>query len=170
MAKFVKRNATSGRYEEESGVTVSAGAGDVGKIPQFDANGKLDISVLPSGIGAETQAAVATEALSAGDWVNIFNNAGTKSVRKANGSSPGLEANGYVQASFANAASATIFTDGANTALTGLTAGAQYYLSATAGLGTLAPLTAAGNIHQPLGKASSATSLVFEHFEPLTLA
>jgi hypothetical protein len=170
MAKFIKRNAANGRYEEESGVTVSAGAGDVGKFPQFDATGKLDASVLPSGIGAETEAAVATEALAAGDLVNTFDNAGTKGVRKANGSSPGLEATGYVLAAFAAAATATVFTDGANTARTGLTAGATYYLGATAGSITLTPLSTAGQIHQRVGKASSATSLVFEHFDAITLA
>jgi hypothetical protein len=170
MAKFIKRNATNGRYEEESGVTVSSGAADVGKFPQFDATGKLDASVLPSGIGAETEAAVATEALAAGDLVNTFDNAGTKGVRKANGSSPGLEATGYVLAAFAAAATATVFTDGANTARTGLTAGATYYLGATAGSITLTPLSTAGQVHQRVGKASSATSLVFEHFDAITLA
>ena len=170
MAKFLKRNATTGRTEEESGVTTSAGAGDVGKLPQLDATGKLDPSLMPSGIGAESESATATEALAAGDFVNIYDAAGTKSVRKADGTTPGKEANGYVLAAFANAAVATVFTDGANTQRTGLTAGSTYYLSVTAGGVTLVPLTTAGHIHQKLGKASTATSLVFEHFEPITLA
>lgn len=170
MAKFLKRNSTTGRTEEESGVTTSAGAGDVGKLPQLDATGKLDTSLMPSGIGAETESALCTEALVAGDFVNTYDNAGTKSVRKADGTSPGKEASGYVLAAFANAATATIYTDGANNQRTGLTAGAIYYLSATPGGVTTAPLTAAGQIHQKLGKASTTTSLVFEHFEPITLA
>jgi hypothetical protein len=170
MAKFIKRNSTTGRYEEESGVTVSAGAADVGKVPQFDSNGKLDASVLPSGIGAETEAAIASEALAAGDFVNTYDNAGTKNVRKANGSTPGLEATGYVLSAFASAASATVYTDGSNTGRTGLVAGSTYYLGATAGSVSLTPLVTSGQIHQRLGKASSATSIVFEHFDSLTLA
>lgn len=170
MATLLRRNSTTGRIEEERGVTVSAGSGDVGKFPQFDANGKLDVSVLPSGIGAESESAVASEALAAGVFVNTFDNAGTKSVRMANGSTPGLEANGYVTSAFAAAATATVFTDGANTSRSGLTPGATYYLGATAGSVTLVPLTTAGQIHQKIGKASSATSIVFEHFDPITLA
>ena len=170
MAKFITRNNSTGRLEEQSGVTTSAGAGDVGKLPQLDATGKLDTSLLPSGIGAESEAATCTEALAAGDFVNIYDNAGAKSVRKADGSTAGKEANGYVLSAFANAAVATVFTDGANTQRTGLTAGVAYYLSATPGGVTTTPLTTAGHVHQKLGKASSATSIVFEHFDPITLA
>lgn len=170
MAKFLKRNSTNGNIEEESGVTTSAGAGDVGKIPQLDAAGKLDQSLMPSGIGAETQTATATEALAAGDFVNIYDAAGTKSVRKADGSSVGKPADGYVLAAFANAAVATIYTDGLNTQRTGLTGGLTYYLAATPGAVTTTPLTGAGQVHQKLGKASSATAIVFEHSDPITLA
>jgi hypothetical protein len=170
MAKFITRNATTGRQEEQSGVVVSAGAGDVGKIPQFDATGKLDVSVLPSGVGAETESAICTEALAAGDFVNVYDNAGTKSVRKADGTAAGKEASGFVLSAFASAATATVYTDGANTQRTGLTAGSIYFLSATAGSVTLVPLSTSGQIHQKLGKASSATSIVFEHFDPITLA
>lgn len=170
MAKYIKRNPTTGRLEEESGVTVSAGAGDVGKLPQFDATGKLDISVLPSGIGSETESATASENLSAGDFVNIFDNTGTKNVRKANGSTPGLEANGYVLSAFTSGAVATIYTDGANTSRTGLTAGVTYYLAATAGGVTATPLSTTGQIHQKIGKASTSTSLIFIDSDPITLA
>lgn len=170
MAKFLTRNSTTGRTEENSGVTTSAGAGDVGKLPQLDATGKLDTSVMPSGIGAESESATATEPLSAGDFVNIYDNVGVKSVRKADGTTPGKEANGFVLAAFASSAAATVFTDGANTQRTGLIGGTTYYLSATAGGLTISPLTTTGHIHQKLGKASSATSLIFEHFDPITLA
>lgn len=169
MAKFITRNSGTGRLEEQSGVTTSAGAGDVGKIPQLDAAGKLDASVMPSGIGAETESATATEALVAGDFVNIYDAAGTKSVRKADGSSAGKEANGYVLSAFASSAVATIYTDGSNNQRSGLTAGVTYYLAATPGGVTTTPLTTTGHVHQKLGKASTPTSLVFEHFDPITL-
>jgi hypothetical protein len=170
MAKFLTRNATTGRTEEQSGVTTSAGAGDVGKIPQLDAAGKLDTSVMPSGIGAETESATASEALTAGNFVNIYDNVGVKSVRRADATTAGKEANGFVLTSFASSATATIYTDGSNNQLTGLTPGVSYYLSNTPGGTILTPLTGVGQVHQKLGKASTATSLIFEHFEPITLA
>jgi hypothetical protein len=168
MAKFLKRNATSGQVEEESGVVTSAGAGDVGKLPQLDAAGKLDQSVMPSGIGAETQSATATEALVAGDFVNIYDNAGTKSIRKADKSN-GRRADGYVIAAVANAAVGTVYTDGMNTSRTGLTAGAIYYLDTTGNV-TLTPATTAGHLHQEIGKAVTTTALIFERGTTILLA
>lgn len=160
MAKFLKRNPSSGQVEEESGLNTSAGAGDVGKIPQLDATGKLDVSFMPSGVGAETQSAVASEALTAGDFVNIWDNAGTKSMRKADKSN-GRRADGYVLASVSISASGTVYTDGVNTSRTGLTGGAIYYLD-TAGNITTTPASTAGHTHQEIGKAVSATAVMFE--------
>lgn len=170
MSKFITRNPNSGRLEEAQAAAVSAGASDAGRIPKLDASGKLDQSLMPSGLGSETQAAVATEALSAGDFVNIYDNAGTKAVRKADASTAGKEANGFVIASVAISASATVYTDGANTQMTGLVAGRVYFLGSTPGSVTSTPLTAAGQIHQRLGVAATTTSLVFEHYDPITLA
>ena len=72
-------------YEVE-GTVVSAGAGNAGDIPALDATGKLDMSVMPNGIGADTAIIEASESLTAGDFVNIYNNTGTAIVRKADAS------------------------------------------------------------------------------------
>lgn len=59
---------------------ISAGAADSGKLPQLDATGRVDSSVLPVGIGADTAAIVASEILAAGDLINVWNNVGVANV------------------------------------------------------------------------------------------
>lgn len=142
----------------------SAGVADAGKIIATNDQGKLDESLLPTGIGANTVPLPATEALAAGSFVNVFANAGVASVRLADNTN-GRYADGYVKDAVANAATATVYPlDTTNSSVTGLTAGLRYYLG-TAG-GTIAtPLdeTAAGNvgkISQYLGYAKSPTELV----------
>jgi hypothetical protein len=171
MAKFLVRDAATGRIVEQSGVAVSAGAASADKFPQLGASGKLDTSLMPSGIGAETQSVIASEALAAGEAVNFWSNVGVINARKADGSTVGKPADGYVKAAFASAATAIVFTDGLNDQLTGLAPGERIYLSgATAGAVTSTVVTGAGKTHQYLGKAISATSLQFEPHEPIDLA
>ena len=69
-------------YEVEATVT-STGVAEAGDVVALDANGKLDMSVLPTGIGADVAIILASENLGAGDFVNIYNNAGTANVRLA---------------------------------------------------------------------------------------
>ena len=161
----------NGRFKEAIGVVTSAGAGSDGALVALDAAGKLDASVLPSGIGANTVAATATEALSANDLVNVYDVAGTPSARKADATVEGKECNGFVKASVANAAVATVYGSGSQmTGLTGLTAGARQYLATTAGARTATAPSATGNVVQKIGDAMSATVIAFEPEEPVTLA
>jgi len=168
MAKFIKRNPSNNRLEEELTVQTSAGAG---KVANLDGTGKFDVTLLPTGVGPESETAIATENLSAGHFVNIYDNAGTKSVRRADGSTSGRPVNGFVLSAFSSSALATIYTDGANTQLSGLTAGVDYFLSDTVPGGvTSTPVSGAGKISQRVGKASTTTSIVYEYDNPLTLA
>jgi hypothetical protein len=158
---FVRRVA--GVWKEFLGVVVSTGAANAGDIPAFDDTGRLDISVMPQGFGSDTKVVAASEALSAGDLVNVYNNAGTVAARKADGSAEGKEANGFVLASVASGAQATVYFGRVLSGLSGLTIGARYYLSATtAGAVTATPATGAGKIDQYIGKAISATEIAFE--------
>ena len=160
----------SGRLKEEAALVVSAGAGSDGRIPALDAAGKLDLTVMPAGIGANTVAVLASEALAANDLVNIYNNTGVANVRKADAATEGKEANGFVKSAFAGAATATVYTSGNHiTGLTGLTTG-RVYLSATAGLITGTPPASSGNVVQCIGTAIGATTVAFEPEEPITLA
>lgn len=157
-----------GAITEKASLQSSAGAGDAGKIPALDASGRLDTSMMPVGIAADTASIVASEALAAGDWVNVWNSGGAK-VRKADATVAGKEAHGFVLAAVANGANATVYFEGTNTAVTGQTPGVVF-LSTTAGLGTPTAPSAAGNVVQRIGYAVSATAVNFQSQPPVVLA
>ena len=50
----------AGKTKQIFGIQSSAGAADAGKIPALDATGRLDASMMPVGIGAQTITAAAT--------------------------------------------------------------------------------------------------------------
>lgn len=165
--KYIKNNA--GTLTEEASIQASAGAGDAGKIVALDTAGRIDNSMMPTGIGADTASVVASENLAAGDLVNIWNDAGTAKARKADATTSGKEAHGFVLSAVTAPAAATVYFEGANTAVTGLTPGNQY-LATTAGLATASAPSGAGNVAQKVGVATSATSLNFEAQPPVVLA
>lgn len=161
--KYLRSNSTTGVPTEQAAIQSSAGAGSAGKIPALDAAGKFDTSMMPVGIVAPTATVLASEALSAGDLVNVWNNAGTANVRKADASTTGKQADGFVLAAVLNGASATVFFPGdENTAVTGLTPGRQFLSDTTPGASTTTVPTTAGHLVQPIGTATSATVLIFE--------
>jgi hypothetical protein len=147
----------------------SAGAADAGKIPQLDGSGRLSPTMMPSGFGDDVKSLEASEALSAGDLVNIWNDAGTAKVRKSDGTSSGKEAHGFVLSAVASGASGAVYFEGANTAVTGLTPGIQF-LAITAGKTSNTAPSAAGNVVQRVGFAVSATELNFQSNTPIVLA
>lgn len=157
-----------GKVKQIFGIAASTGAADAGKYPVLDSAGKLDMSLMPSGIGTNTQILNATEALSAGSYIQIYTNAGAAAVRLADAAS-GREANGYVLLAVASAAPATVYPlDGVNSAQTGLTPGATYWLG-NAGATLAAPLDATdaanvNKVNQILGKAKSATELITDDY------
>lgn len=166
--KFLR--LVAGRIKELSGVVVSAGAANDGDLVALDASGKLDSSVLPSGIGQNTIAVTASEALAANDLVNVYDNAGTPAVRKADASTEGKECTGLVKASVSSGGSATVYLSGNTiTGLSGMAAGRRY-LSTTPGQSTATAPSSSGNVVQKIGDAFNATTIAFEPEEPVTLA
>lgn len=166
--KFLRNIA--GRITEVVATVVSAGAGNDGDIVALDSTGRLDNSVMPVGIGADTKSITASENLSAGDWVNIWNDAGTTKVRKADATTEGKEADGFVLSAVTSGNPATVYFEGTNNQNSGLTLGARYYLSTTAGGETATAPSTSGNVVQYLGKAVSATEISFEPDQPITVA
>jgi len=147
----------SGVITAITGTVTSAGAANDGDFPVLDGTGRLDSSVMPVGIAADTYTSTAGEILAAGAFVYITS---TGTISNANAASGGNAARGFVLAASAAAAAATIFFEGRNTALATLTIGARYYLSdATAGGVTATPVSGAGKKHQFLGYAVTASSL-----------
>lgn len=166
MAKYISNVA--GQLTEVAGLATSAGAGDAGKIPQLDGTGRLDASMMPVGIGADTATITTSEALSAGDFVNVWNSSGAK-ARKADASVAGKEAHGFVLAGVISGASATVYFEGPNTQVTGATPG-NVFLSTTPGLSTSTAPSSAGNVVQRIGFAVSSTVINFQSQPPVTLA
>ncbi len=162
---------SGGRIQEVQATTSSAGAGDDGKIIALDGTGKIDNSMMPVGIGADTVTVTTSEDLAAGDFVNIYDNAGTPTARKADATSTGKEADGFVLSASTSGSNAVVYLEGSNTQLSGLTGGSRYYLSAaTSGGATTTPPSSSGNVVQYLGKATSTTSLSFEPEDGIILA
>jgi hypothetical protein len=166
MAKYIAN--VTGQLTEIAGISTSSGAGDAGKIPQLDGTGRLDATLMPVGLGADTQAIVTSEALAAGDYVNIHNSSGAK-ARKADATTAGKEAHGFVLAAFGSGATATVYMEGTNTQVTGQTAG-RVYLSTTAGAGTATPVSGAGQVSQVIGFATSTTTVNFHSGDTVVLA
>lgn len=166
MAKYLKNNA--GVITEESSIASSAGAGDATKIPHLDGSGKLDTSFMPVGIGADTASIQASENLSAGNYVNIHDVAGAFRIRKADATTSGKEAHGFVLSAVTSGANGTVYFEGSNTGVTSQTPGVVY-LSTTAGGGTATAPSGAGNVVQRIGVATSATNVNFENNAPIVL-
>lgn len=164
--KFLKQ--VGGVLTEEAAIQTSAGNPSAGAIPALDANGLLSQSMMPVGVAPESQVISTSESLGAGDFVNIW----TGGVRKADASVAGKEANGFVNQAYTHPAAATVYYPSqANANLTALTPGARYWLSAVTpgGVDVAAP-TGSGNSVQSLGRAASATTIVFDPSDPIVLA
>lgn len=166
--KYLKNNA--GTITEEAAIQTSAGAGDAGKIPAVDSTGKLDASFMPTGIAADTALVQASENLAAGDLVNIWDSSGSFRVRKADASVAGKEAHGFVLVAVTSGNNATIYFEGSNTQVSGLTAGVKFLSAATPGLVVATAPSGSGNVVQRVGFATSATVLNFQSEEPIVLA
>ena len=149
----------AGKITQVEATVVSAGSGDAGEIVALDSSGKLDVSVLPTGVGPNVKLILASENIGAGKYVNIYDNAGTENVRLADNSNS-REAHGFLLDAVTSGNNATVYFEGTNNDLSGLTPGARQYLG-TAGGVTATPPTFAGGaqISQLVGNAISATEI-----------
>lgn len=154
----------AGKTKQLFATVVSSGVASAGNIVALGADGRLDNSVLPVGIGAETTQAVASETVGAGKFVQFHNDASVFSVRLADNSN-GRQADGFVLEEFLLGATTTVYPlDGTNAELTGLAVGSRYWLGTAGGVIDV-PLveTDVANVNkvsQYLGVAKSATELV----------
>jgi hypothetical protein len=148
----------NGRETLVEATVISTGVPQAGDIVGLDGTGRIDVSVLPVGVGPDVALITASEALASGDYVNIYNNAGVANVRKADASND-RPAMGFVKASVLISDPATIYFEGPNDAKTGLTIGSRYYLSTAGGATPTVPATPTAIISQFLGIAISATAI-----------
>ena len=138
---------------------VSADVADAGEIVALNSAGVIDPSMLPD---QDVTNVSSFENLSAGDYVNLFDDGGTVKARKADNSN-GRDAHGYVKDTVVAPAVVNVYFEGANTNLSGLTEGAKIYLGVTGDVieTPLDPnlLANDGKIHQFLGIAISDTEV-----------
>ena len=149
----------NGKLTQVEATVVSAGAGDAGEIVALDSSGKIDVSVLPTGVGPNVKVVLASENIGAGKYVNIYDNTGTPNVRLADNSNS-REAHGFLLDAVTSGNNATVYFEGTNNDLSGLTPGSRQFL-ATAGGVTATPPTFAGGaqISQLVGTSISATEI-----------
>ncbi|WP_310530714.1 hypothetical protein [Novosphingobium sp.] len=168
MGDYLK--LASGVPTDANANATSAGAGDAGKIVKLDGSGKIDSTMMPIGVGAETRSMTTSEAVAAGDLVNIHNSTGPK-VRKADATTAGKESHGFVLSSAGSGASVTVYPEQAViSGLTGLTPGTRMFLATTAGTSTATAPSTSGQVVQDIGYAISTTEILFNPRQPITLA
>lgn len=162
--KYLFNNA--GTATEKAAVQSSGGAGDAGKIPALNAQGKIDSTMLDQ---TPARTMTASENITGPAIINVHNSSGSK-VRKADNSGIATAADGYAQSSISSGASGSVtLGEGVVSGFVGLTEGAVYFLG-TAGGVTATPPTSAGNIVQRIGKAVSTTEIAFDRSDPIVLA
>lgn len=133
--------------------------------------GTIDVSFLPSGVGPAIVPIDCSENLSAGDFVNIYDNAGSPNCRKADGSTTGKPANGFVLSAFTSGNPADVYMPGQiNDQVTSVDGG-PIWLSVTTpgGFQDTAP-TATGQISQKIGSGAAATKIIFDPQPEIVLA
>lgn len=167
MAKYQGLNP-QGRKLLVEGLAQSTGVADANKIIQTGVDGKLDLSLLPTGVGPAVAIIEASEALATGDFVNVWNDGGVAKVRKAD-SSNDRRASGFIKEAVVATDSATVYFEGQNDDLSGLTAGQKLWLGAAGAVQTTPPVLPGNVIHQYLGKAISATAMDVEIDEEILL-
>lgn len=161
MAKYL--GLVSGIKKFIDFLVVSTGAPDAGKPVATNAQGKIDNSLLPSGVGVDLKNIISSESLSAGNAVNIWDDAGTLKVRRADNTARGKMAHGFVLQGVTAPDLAAVISEGVNDQLSGLVPGAVF-LSSTAGVITQDPstITASGSVLQCLGVVNSANEIFIE--------
>ena len=161
----------NGVFTQVEASITSAGAADSGKIVALNGSGKVDNTMLPT---AASFTATASEAIAAGALVNLYNNAGTINIRNADASGGiAKKADGFAPNAIASGATGEVdFDNSVISGLSGLTVGAIYYLSgSTPGAITTTPPSTATYIVHRVGKAKSATELIFDvSSSPVVLA
>ena len=147
-------------------IAVSSGTVDKDKIVATGSDGKLDISLMPSGLDISAESMTASEAIASGEFINIFNDGGVRKIRLADADN-NRPAHGFVRGNVVIGAEAKVYTQGVNSELTELIPGNKYFLSDIPGGTTGSVTIAPGHLIQTLGTAISTTALRFEFDEPV---
>lgn len=159
---------TAGKTKLASAVDSSAGAGNAGDIVALGSTGTIAANMMPAGYGVDVVSATASETLTAGNWVNLYLDT-TLKVRKADATTTGKKANGFILTGGTAGNSIDVYKQGLNNQLTGLTIGTEYYLHTTAGGQTATAPSSTGNVIQSLGIATATTTIFFEEYDDVEI-
>jgi len=172
--KFLQRNP-SGSGLAENTASTSGGAGNEGKIPALDpTTGLLNINMMPVGIGPEVDASgvCGATSLTAGMYVNFYNNGGTKTVQPADNSDATKPAHGFVLAGYSVGQTVTVYLPSQTNNLIPVGSfvaadiGKPLYLG-TSGAATLTRLASGtGKLDQQVGEVDSVGAAVSSCFKP----
>ena len=111
-----------------------------------------------SGFVTASTPVIASEPLTAGDWVSLWDSGGDARVRKSDHASLDKEVDGYVLVGVASGAVAEVFTSGMNTAVAGQQLGPVFAEAAGAGS---ASVGAGAAFAQRIGTAIRPDAVVF---------
>ena len=170
--KYLYNN--SGVITERSGTVVSDGAAKAGDIPALDDSGKLDASVIPIISWSESKSIAVSEAITSGQFVNIWDSSGLK-VRPASAAN-NYPAHGFVLTGASSGSVTVYFSGKTNTGALkngadSWTIGATVYLSnSTAGAITTTAPSTSGHIVQKIGTILGTSEVNFDLMAPIVLA
>jgi hypothetical protein len=127
--KFITIDST-GKKILRGAVDSSLGSADSGKIVGLNVDGKVDISMIPTAVGKVGCNFTLSEAITAGDWVNVFTDGTDYKVRLADITDSAKVCHGYATATGIAGDSVLIMFEGLNSYLstTGLVNGSSYFL------------------------------------------
>jgi hypothetical protein len=121
-------------------------------------------------VGAAPVVLTASENIAAGALINVWDNAGVAEAQNANATDATKPADGFAVVAATTGQQVQVMLPGqVDTELTGLTPGALYFLDVNPGGVVATPPSTAGNLVQQVGKAISATSLIFNPHQGIQL-
>jgi len=175
LPKFLVR-LLSGPGDQEVIPAQAGGVAHAGEIPALDATtGLLDVSMMPVGIAPEIDntGICGATSLTAGMFVNIYDNAGTKTVRPADRTDNTKPAHGFVLAGFTVGQTVIVYLPGQLNNLIPVAsfvaadAGKPLYLSTSGAVVRTRP-TVTGNLDQQIGVVLNVGTTVSACFIPST--
>lgn len=153
-------------YQSTNSITLSEDVSGLKADLRIADTDAIDLSIDGDGLKAtldevvyNTQIVITTEALTAGDFVNIYDDGNGLKVQKADAATA-KPAMGFVVTDVTNGGNAKVYLSGNNISLSTLTVGARYYLG-NSGAITVNPTDTTGAIHQLIGYALSPTKINF---------
>jgi len=153
--KLLVKNTTTGKTEQYTTISTSAGTASEGNVPCLDANGLLNANMIPVTPSIHTFTAAAEVIIAAGKFININNSTGTPLIQLADCTDDTKPANGYCLIGGTATESVVATLEGQNNkipigTLAATDIGKRVFLSTSGGV-TLTPPATAGNLLQCLG-------------------